>query len=421
MRLIEQFGVVNSVAWLLALGLLGGAVFWLFPASLTWIHDEAHRPLGYVAFYVMAFGLGLALARFRGLKSWRAQVVEMLWAGSVAIWLFGYFGPLGYSLNRHGSLLSLAVLPTLAILVAGRFRTFFSVPALFLPGLLPLIYYDVESFNLKYLLLDRIPELPITVRAVLCVGVSILFVIALHSASAEPGLRIGSRSRATSAGPDSLLQVLRTAPAESKLVSLLLVSLWLTVGCILFQFDLSKMIGALLACVWFAGCLELFQRAHLPLRWFAMLSAVFLFLLLTCFLNGFALSHVDFRFAADKIVPVAKEIWRAPQLIFWALVKYAFALLPALAVLRASTVGRDVWAELLLLGWWRELTIVAAALGLAVFNDRGMRDLCSEEIYFWTFLNLVLFAACLILSAREGSLEATETVSVPVQIESPQR
>jgi hypothetical protein len=27
-----------------------------------------------------------------------------------------------------------------------------------------------------------------------------------------------------------------------------------------------------------------------------------------------------------------------------------------------------------------------------------MRDLCEEEIYFWTFLNVVLFVACLIFS-----------------------
>jgi hypothetical protein len=44
------------------------------------------------------------------------------------------------------------------------------------------------------------------------------------------------------------------------------------------------------------------------------------------------------------------------------------------------------------------LSVVASALGLAIFNARGMHDLCGEEIYFWTFLNLLLFTACLTFS-----------------------
>jgi hypothetical protein len=43
---------------------------------------------------------------------------------------------------------------------------------------------------------------------------------------------------------------------------------------------------------------------------------------------------------------------------------------------------------------------VASALGLAIFNAGGMRDLCEEEIFFWTFLNLVFFAAALIMATR---------------------
>jgi hypothetical protein len=85
-------------------------------------------------------------------------------------------------------------------------------------------------------------------------------------------------------------------------------------------------------------------------------------------------------------------------LIVWAALKYAFALVPALAVIRLSGVGQTIWRQLLLLGWWRQLSVVASALGLAIFNARGMHDLCGEEIYFWTFLNLVLFTGCLIFS-----------------------
>jgi hypothetical protein len=264
----------------------------------------------------------------------------------------------------------LAILPITAVVIAGGARGFFSAPAWLLPGLLPIVWYDVESFNLKYPLLDR-PLSPAT-QLILCAAATTLFAVVF-------------------AGPNDIGRWRR------RLASLVLISVWLVLGSIFFQFELSKLIGGLFACLWLAGCLELFRRAQLPLRWFALISAVFLFVLLTFFLNGFALSHVDFRFAGNKIFLFAKEAWRAPQLILWAALKYAFVLLPALAVLRASAVGKRVWPQLLLLGWWRELTIVAGALGLAVFNARGMRDLCTEEIYFWTFLNLVLFAACLIL------------------------
>src|SRR5204862_2100142 len=68
-RCLERFGVVHSIAWLVALAMLGGAVFWLFPTGLPWIHDQNHRPLGYAAFYAIALVCGLALARFRGRQS----------------------------------------------------------------------------------------------------------------------------------------------------------------------------------------------------------------------------------------------------------------------------------------------------------------------------------------------------------------
>src|SRR5437763_10834225 len=91
------------------------------------------------------------------------------------------------------------------------------------------------------------------------------------------------------------------------------------------------------------------------------------------------------------------------------MVKYGFGLLPALAVLRLSVAAKDIWRQLVLLGWWRELTVVASALGLAIFNARGMRDLCEEEIYFWTFLNLIFFVAALIMAR---SPEHAGTVAV---------
>lgn len=334
--------------------------FWVFPAGLIWIQDEANRPLGYAGFYAAAGVAGFLIFRSR-------RIVDLLWSAGVAVWLFAYFGPLGYSLTRHGSLIVLAALPVAAVIAVGGWRMLFAKPALFLLGLIPLLVSDVESFNLKYLLLDRIPELLPIGQFLLAALAAGLFVMALP---------------------------------RNRLRALFGVLFWLVAARFFFQFDLAKLIGALFACCWLAGCLELFRRADLPVRWFALISAVFLFLLLTFFLNGFALSHVDFRFAATKIFPFAKEIWRAPQLIAWAALKYAFALMPALAVLRLSAVPDQVWRQVLLLGWWRELTVVASALGLAIFNARGMRDLCEEEIYFWTFLNLVFLGAALVLAAR---------------------
>jgi hypothetical protein len=347
--------------------------FWLFPAGLTWIHDETHRPLAFIAFYVLAALGGYAFARLRDVNSPRMRIVDLLWFVAVTLWLFAYFGPLGYSLTRHGSLIVLTIFPIAAVVIAGGWRTLFARAALFLPGLLPLVFYDVESFNLKYPLLNWTRDL-VPSGQFLAAGIAIgLFVFALP---------VGGRG---------------------KLIALVLVLAWFAVCRFFFQFDLVKLLGGLLACCWFAACLELFRRARLPVRWFALIGAVFLFVLLTFFLNGFALSHVDFRFASNKIYPFTKELWRAPQLILWAALKYAFALIPAVVVLRLSAIGDRVWRQILLLGWWRELTIVAGALGLAIFNARGMRDLCEEEIYFWTFLNAVLFVACLIFPRTSHS------------------
>jgi hypothetical protein len=357
---------------LVAAGLFGAIGFWLFPAGLTWLHDEAHRPIAFIAFYGFAAAVGFVWSRGRGSKSWQSISLDMLWIIALAVWLLAYFGPLGYSLTRHGSLMVLAIFPIVAVIIAGGWRTLLSRPAMFLVGLLPVVWYDVESFNLKYPLLDRIPELAPSGQVILSALAAAAFLFALRS-----------RGRGW-------------------LKSAVLILAWLGFSHYFFEFAFSKLIGALLACCWLACCLELFRRARLPLRWFAIISAVFLFVLLTFFLNGFALSHVDFRFAATKIVVFARELWRAPQLILWAALKYAFALAPALAVIRVSGAGQTIWRQLLLLGWSRELSIVASALGLAIFNARGMHDLCAEEIYFWTFLNCVLFAASLAMMRRSG-------------------
>ncbi len=359
-------------------GVFGAIAFWLFPTGLTWLHDETHRPLAFVAFYLAAAAIGFIWSRRRGSKSWRALSLDTLWIVAVAVWLLAYFGPLGYSLTRHGSLMVLAIFPIVAIAISAGWRALFSRPAMFLIGLLPLACYDVESFNLKYPLLDRIPEWTPSGQ---------IIVSAIAATALLFALRLNRRGW-FKAG--------------------LLILAWLTFSHYFFDFPFSKLIGGLLASCWLAGCLELFGRARLPLRWFAVIAAVFLFVLLTFFLNGFALSHVDFRFAATKIFLFAKELWRAPQLILWAALKYAFALAPALVVIRLSGAAQTICRQLLLLGWWRQLSVVASALGLAIFNARGMHDLCGEEIYFWTFLNLVLFTSCLIFSRGSDLSTARE-------------
>lgn len=157
-RCPKRFGAARSLWLLLGLAMLATAAFWLFPTGLIWIHDERHRPLGYFVFYAVAAVIGFLFAHGRRVHSWRAITLDILWTIALALWLLAYFGPLGYSLTRHGSLIVLAIFPILAVIIAGGFRTLISTPALVLPGLLPLVYYDVESFNLKYVLLDRLRE-----------------------------------------------------------------------------------------------------------------------------------------------------------------------------------------------------------------------------------------------------------------------
>ena len=371
LRCAESFGLRGTLLIFPALALLGALVFWLFPSALTWLHEHSHRPIAFIAFYLAAFGCGFALVRRQQTEGVRASLVNVVWIVAIAVWLLAYFGPHGYSLTRHGSLVVLTIFPIAAVIIASGWRTVFSRPALFLAGLIPLVFYDVESFNLKYPLLDRLPELLPAGQILVAVFAAAVFAVALNA-----------------------------LPIRRRLTTLVAGLAWISVGYFFFQFDLSKLVGALLASAGFAGCLELFRRARLPLRWFALIGVVFVFVLFTFFLNGFALSHVDFRFGVDKIIPFPKELWRAPQLLVWALTKYSFALLPAIVVLRLSAAGAGVWREILLLTWWRQVMIAAGALGLAIFNAQGMRDSCEEELIFWTFLNLFFLAVALLMTPR---------------------
>ena len=144
-----------------------------------------------------------------------------------------------------------------------------------------------------------------------------------------------------------------------------------------------------------------------------MLFTVFYFVL-----NGFALSHVDFRFASEKIIPFQQEVFRAPQLIAWVVVKYAFILLPVFFVVLVATGGARLTLLVAQFGWWRELMLGVCALGLSLFHTGGLSELCGEEIYFWTFLNLVIWLLVIVSTAQ--AVRGTGTAAL-MNLEMPRR
>jgi hypothetical protein len=114
---------------------------------------------------------------------------------------------------------------------------------------------------------------------------------------------------------------------------------------------------------------------------------------------------VDFRFASEKIIPFQEEALRAPQLIAWAMLKYGFILLPVLLVLGVAPGGTELARYLAQFGWWRELMLAICTLGLALFDKGGLNELCGEEIYFWTFLNLVIWGLALVITGRARKID----------------
>jgi len=165
--------------------------------------------------------------------------------------------------------------------------------------------------------------------------------------------------------------------------------------------------------IWLVGCLQLFRRAGLSVNWSALVSAIMLFTVFYFVLNGFALSHVDFRFASEKIVPFQQEALRAPQLIAWVVVKYFFILLPVVFVVLVASGGGRLALLLAQFGWWRELMVAVCTLGLSFFHTGGLSELCGEEIYFWTFLNLVIWLLVIVSTGAGGSWHRNDTAIEP--------
>ena len=115
----------------------------------------------------------------------------------------------------------------------------------------------------------------------------------------------------------------------------------------------------------------------------------------------------------EKIIPFQQEALRAPQLIVWALLKYLFILLPVLFVVFVAAGGAALTLFLAQFGWWRELMVAVCALGLSLFDNGGLSELWGEEIYFWTFLNLVIWLLVIVSTGAGGSWRRNDTANEP--------
>jgi hypothetical protein len=372
---VSRLGIVRTLGALLALSFVVALVFWLCPAGLKWYHNRDNQPLTFVIFYSVALVAGLVLTRAIGAPSWREHAVRAFWIVGVAVWLIAYFGPYSNALTGQGSKVVLGGIVTVIIIAALGFRRFFTWPALLLLGLIPFVAFNTESYNIRYRL-DRISELPLAIGLVICGLLAVAWAFSLQLGATPDRRTLNRRFAFFSAAA------------------------WILICALFFQFEIGKIAGCILGALWLAGVLELFRRGRVPSGWSALASVIVLFATFHFVLNGFAFSHVDFRFAANKIIPFAAESWRAPQEIAWTALKYLFVLLPALAVLYFAALGTPLAFQLLQLGWWRELMIVISSLGLAIFDRRGMNELCREEICFWTFLNLALGLLCLAANWR---------------------
>jgi hypothetical protein len=250
----------------------------------------------------------------------------------------------------------------------------------------PFVTFRTESYTISFPFSDRISAMPLAVNVAICAVVGLIWLYAFH---------FGRNRRIN--WPRGIL----------------LFAIWIFLGIALFQFETGKLIGSLLGGIWLAGCLELFRRAGLSVNWSALVSAIMFFTVFHFVLNGFALSHVDFRFASEKIISFQQEALRAPQLIAWVVVKYLFILLPVFFVVLVATGGARLALLLAQFGWWRELMLAVCALGLSLFNTGGLSELCGEEIYFWTFLNLVIWLLVIVSTGAGGSWLGSDTADEP--------
>jgi hypothetical protein len=388
MRCGERLGVAKMSAALAFLLCTVAAAFWILPSHLWWLHSHNHRPIPYAIFYCLAAAAGAALSWYLRGNSWRGHGERILWTVGLIIWLLSYFGPYGYALARQGPTVVIGMLALVAVVISGGWRSLFSFSAICLAGFVVFMSFNTESFNMEYRMLDRFAQAHWGLQLACTAAVACLLAVLLRT---SPSIRSVRFSVLAGAGA---------------------IAGWLLISTRFFEFPVAKLFGCLLGTIGLAGCLSLFEGSKLPIRWTALTGAIVLFATLALLLDGLELSHVDFRFAADKVIAFREEVWRALQLILWSLVKYSFALLPALYTLRLFSSDEEIPLQILQLNCWRGLMIVLGALGLALFDPRGLHGLCSEEIYFWTFLALVTWMFCLTMVRREKVVTAVSAGTV---------
>jgi hypothetical protein len=383
-------GKLGGLRTLIAIALLAAAsaiVLWLV-MNAGWILKLQRRPYAYATFYLGASLLALACAIPGAQKFRRAFMERALWSFGLLLWLMSYFGPWGYGLLRQSTII-LALLPPLAVFLAGGRRAFSSWATLGSVALIPFVAFRMESFNIDFPMLNRFGAMPATFQLVLASLLLIVLAAALSFQSASD-----------------------SGEAPKRLSILWKISglfVWFAITVWFFEFAVATAVICILFAIWLTAWLHLFARAGLPWRWTVLIGTVVLFITLAFTLNGFQFSHVDFRFAVEKIIPFRHELWRALQLIPWTMLKYLFVLLPALWVLRRRLGRPEMSVRLMQLGWGRQLMVIFMVFTFPFFDRLGLNELGAEEIYFWTFFNIVLWCFCLTLMPRreaEGPSDA---------------
>jgi hypothetical protein len=377
----QSLGILRTAGATVLLCLASMILLWA-GANSGWILTRRmqYDPRSYAIFYAVGIGFATTLSLGAAHDSWQVFVERALWNLGLVVWLISYFGPgWGFSLLRQGPIFILGVAPLLALLLARQWRIFGYLSLLSWPILAPFVVFRLEGgWNIDSPFFNRIRQMPMPWQTVLALFLIVILAYAMS---------FSSHLASTTATRRMSILVRRTA----------LLSAWLLTLVLFFEFPIVRAVVCLVLSIWLAGCLELLRRAGLHWRWTALVGVTMLFITLAFILEGLQLSHVDFRFAGQKIVPFSQELWRAAQLIIWSMIKYAFALLPLLAVLRAHLPRTEMSLDLLQLGWWRQLMIIAIVWTLCFYNRTGLYESCAEEIYFWIFLNLVIWGLCLSL------------------------
>jgi len=365
-----------AIGWrrLLRLGalLLPGfvAVFYGIPSWLGRWHQGQNRVTGVLWFFgALAVAALVWVLGERG-RPLRQRLERALFAIALGTWFASVFGVYFYSLTRLGPIALLAGL-ALAGLAYGRLRAFTELRALPAVFLLPMLKYEAESYNITFTWLTELGRAPASLQHA---AVSV-FVLGLGALTAET--RRGAVRGALALGAWSLAAVH------------------------LLEFELTQVIAFLCAGLGLSGLLAFVRRSELPRSWAALSVGVCLFLASWVAFQGFALSRVDFRFAASWVYPTATESVHAAQLVVWAWIKYALVWVPcafATSVFRGSRL--ELMSSLVQLSAWRLISIVLSSLGLWLFGSiPGVHELASEEIYYWGWFSLVVWSFALVVTS----------------------